>query len=174
MYIKRYSIAAFIWIALVGWYVYAYISHDTTSIDVFGVHMPMLPVAAWVIAPIIVLYIGSVIHMAFYSMLGSFRLRGYEKDFEKIIDAIIEAYLGKKVRSYNFKTQRYKLLGTLLEKSTVIPSVELGITGNEKIDRVLKVIQDIKHGEVADLRPYNLLPENPLVIQNEKNKIFKR
>jgi len=174
MYIKRYSIAAFIWIALVGWYVYAYISHDTTSIDIFGVHMPMLPVAAWIIAPLVVLYIGSVFHMAFYSMLGSFRLRGYEKDFEKIIDAIIEAYLGKKMRSYNFKTERYKLLGRLLENSTIIPSGDLvGNTGNEKIDRVLRMIDDIKHGKVVDLRPYNLLPENPLVIENEKNRFKK-
>jgi len=174
MYIKRYSIAAFIWMALVGWYVYAYISHDTTSIDIFGVHMPMLPVAAWVVAPLVVLYLGSVFHMAFYSLLGSFKLRGYEKDFEKIIDAIIDAYLGKQVRSYNFKTQRYKLLGRLLETSTIIPNGEFtGETGNEKIDRVLRIIDDIKHGKVVDLRPYNLQPENPLVIQNEKNRFKK-
>jgi len=174
MYIKRYSIAAFIWIALVGWYVYAYVSHDTTSIDIFGVHMPMLPVAAWIVAPLIVLYLGSVLHMAFYSMLGSFKLRGYEKDFEKIIDAIIEAYLGKQMRSYNFKTNRYKLLGRLLENSTIIPNGKLvDTTGNEKIDKVLRLIDDIKHGKVVDLRPYNLLPENPLVIQNEKNRFKK-
>jgi len=174
MYIKRYSIAAFIWIALVGWYVYVYISHDTTSIDIFGVHMPMLPVAAWIVAPLVVLYLGSVLHMSFYSMLGSFRLRGYEKDFEKIIDVIIDAYLGKQIRSYNFKTQRYKLLGKLLETSTIIPNGEfIGETGNAKIDKVLRIIDDIKHGKVVDLRSYNLLPENPLVIQNEKNRFQK-
>ncbi len=174
MYIKRYSVAAFIWIGLVGWYVYAYVSHDTTSIDIFGVHMPMLPVAVWIVAPLVVLYLGSVFHMAFYSMLGSFRLRGYEKDFEKIIDAIIEAYLGKRMRSYNFKTERYKLLGKLLENTTIIPNGDfIGNTGNEKIDKVLRMIDDIKHGKVVDLRPFNLLPDNPLVIQNEKNRFQK-
>ena len=174
MYIKRYSIAAFIWIALVGWYVYAYVTQDSMSIDMFGIPMPSLSVALWVILPLVVLYLASVLHMAFYSMLGSFKLRGYEKDFEKIIDAIIDAYLGKKSRSYTFKTERYRLLGTLLEKTTVLPSAELiGTTGNEKIDRVLKLIEDIKNGEVADLKPFNLLPENPLVIQNEKNRYKK-
>jgi hypothetical protein len=174
MYIKRYTIAAFIWIALVGWYVYAYVSHDSMSIDIFGVHMPILPLAVWVIAPLVVLYLASVFHMAFYSMLGSFRLRGYEKDFEKIIDAIIEAYLGKKIRSYTFKTERYRLLGRLLEQSTIIPHPELvGSTGNEKIDKVLRIIDDIKRGHVVDLKPYNLLPDNPLMIQNEKNRFKK-
>jgi hypothetical protein len=174
MYIKRYSIAAFIWIALVGWYVYAYVSQETLAIDLFGIPMPSLSVAVWIIAPLVVLYLASVVHMAFYSMLGNFKLRGYEKDFEKIIDAIIGAYLGKKSRSYSFKTDRYKLLGTLLEKSTIFPTGELiGTTGNEKIDKVLKMIEDIKNGEVVDLKPFNLLMENPLVIQNEKNRVKK-
>ena len=174
MYIKRYSIAAFIWIALVGWYVYAYVTQDSINIDFFGIPLPSLAIAIWVIVPLVVLYLASVFHMAFYSMLGNFKLRGYEKDFEKIIDAIIDAYLGKKSRSYTFKTDRYKLLGKLLEKSTIFPTGELiGNTGNEKIDRVLRMIDDIKRGEVVDLKPFNLLPENPLVIQNEKNKVNK-
>ncbi|SFV53041.1 Probable membrane protein Cj0124c [hydrothermal vent metagenome] len=174
MYLKRYSIAAFIWIALVGWYVYAYITQDNMSLDFFGIPLPSLKIALWVVLPLVVLYLVSLFHMAFYSMLGNFRLRNYEKDFEKIVDAIIEAYLGKKSRSHNFKTDRYRLLGTLLEKSTVFPSSELiGTTGNEKIDKVLNIIETIKNGGVADLKPFNLLPENPLVIQNEKNRYKK-
>jgi hypothetical protein len=174
MYIKRYSIAAFIWIALVGWYVYAYVTQESMGIDLFGIPMPSLAVAVWVIVPLIILYIASVFHMAFYSMLGNFKLRGYAKDFDKIIDAIIDAYLGKKSRNYSFKTDRYRLLGTLLEKSTIFPTGELvGNTGNEKIDKVLRMIESIKNGEVVDLKPFNLLPENPLVIQNEKNRVQK-
>ena len=174
MYIKRYSIAAFIWIALVGWYVYAYVTHDSMTLDMFGIPMPALSIAIWVIAPLVILYLASVFHMAFYSILGSFKLRAYEKDFEKIIDAIIDAYLGKKNRSYAFKTDRYRLLGTLVEKSTIFPNSDLiDKTGNEKIDRVLKIIEDIKNGDVADLKPFNLSAENPLVIQNEKNRYIK-
>jgi hypothetical protein len=174
MYIKRYSIAAFIWIAFVGWYTYAYITHESMSIDFFGIHLPSLSIAMWVVVPLVVLYLASVFHMAFYSMLGNFKLRKYEKDFEKIIDEIIDAYLGKKKREYTFKTERYKLLGTLLEKTTILPNPELiGKTGNEKIDHVLKLIDDIKKGEVVDLKPYKLRAENPLVIQNEKNRYLK-
>ena len=174
MYLKRYSIAAFIWIALVGWYVYAYVTHESISLDFFGIHMPSLSVALWIVIALFVLYLASFFHMAFYSMLGGFKLRAYEKDFEKIIDAVIEAYLGKKSRSHTFKTDRYKLLGTVLEKSTLYPKPEIiGATGNDKIDNVLRLIDAIKRGEVVDLKPYNLRPENPLVIENEKNKIKK-
>ncbi len=35
------------------------------------------------------------------------------------------------------------------------------------------MIEDIKNGEVVNLKPFNLLPENPLVIQNKKNRVQK-
>lgn len=174
MYIKRYTIAALIWIGLVGWYVYAYVTQKSMSIDLFGIPMPSLSIALWVIIPIFILYLASVAHMTFYSILGSFRLRKYEKDYEKLINAIIDAYLGKESGNYTFKTDRYKLLGTLLQNSKVYPVGELtGKINNEKIEKVLKSIQDIKNGEVADLKPYNLPADNELVIQNERNRYKK-
>jgi hypothetical protein len=174
MYLKRYSIAAFIWMALVGWYIYAYVTQESMSLNFFGLHLPPLQIALWVVLVLAVLYLGSLFHMAFYAMLGKFKLRRYEKDFNQLIDAIIEAYLGKKKREYNFRTDRYKLLGMLLEKTTILPTPELvGRTGNEKIDNVLDIINRIKNGEVVDLKPFKLLPENPLVIENEKNRYLK-
>ena len=174
MYIKRYTIAAFIWIGFVGWYVYAYVTQDSMSIDLFGIPMPSLSTALWVIIPLLILYLASVGHMVFYSMIGNFRLRKYEKDYEKLINAVIDAYIGKKGRSYTFKTDRYKLLGTLLENSTIFPVGDaVAKTNNEKIDAILKIIQDVKNGEFVDLKAYNLPSENVLVIQNERNKYKK-
>jgi len=171
MYIRRYTVAAVIWMALVGWYVYAYITHDTMGLDFFGIPLPSLSIALWVVLPVAVLYIGSVFHMAFYSFLGGLKLRKYDQDYEKMIDAIVDAYLGKKERNYIFKTERYKLLGSLLENTTLSPTNDLiGFTGNEKIDNILKALEKIKRGEVVDLKQYRLSPTNPLVIQNEKNK----
>jgi len=174
MYIKRYTIAAFILIALVGAYVYAYITQDTMSIDFFGVPLPSLSIALWITIPLVVLYIASVLHMSFYSLLGSMNLRKYEKDYEKIIDAITEAYLGKKSRTHSFKTQRYKLLGTLLENTALFPISDLKTSiDNEKIKTVLTLLEQVQSGEVVDLKPYNLLATNDLVIQNERNKYKK-
>jgi uncharacterized membrane protein len=174
MYIKRYTIAALVWIGLVGWYVYAYVTQESMSIDLFGIPMPSLSIALWVIIPIFILYLASVAHMTFYSIIGNFRLRKYEKDYEKLINAIIDAYLGKKERNYTFKTERYSLLGTLLQNSVIYPIGDITEKlNNEKIDTVLKIIKDIKNGEVVDLKPYNLASDNELVIQNERNRYKK-
>ena len=174
MYIKRYTIAALILMASVGAFVYTYVTQETKSIDFFGIPLPALSIAVWIVVPIFVLYVASVLHMSFYSFLGSMNLRKYEKDYNKIIDAIVDAYLGKKSRSHTFKTDRYSLLGKLLENTTMFPVGNvIGLTENEKIDGVLKIIGDIKNGEVVDLKPYNLLKDNELVIQNKRNKYKK-
>lgn len=174
MYIKRYTIASLILIALVGWYVQAYVSQDTTAIEVFGVLLPSLPIAIWVIVPLVILYISSVFHMAFYSMLSSFKLRKYDKDYEKVIDAIADAYLAKDERKHIYKTPRYQLLGFIIDNTTLFPNSSLNMsTQNEKLDAVLKVIQDIKNGEIVELKKYGLKPGNALVIQNDRNRYKK-
>ena len=177
MYIKRYTIAALILIALVGGFVYTYVSKDTTTIDFFGIPLPALSIAIWVIIPLVVLYIASVLHMTFYSLLGTLNTRKYEKDHEKLLDLIIDAYLGKKDRSHTFKTPPYSLLGRLLDNSTIFPNGEITFKfDNEKTQKMTAVLNDInaiKSGEVCDLKAYNLSMENQLVIQNERNKYKK-
>ncbi|MEA2073170.1 MAG: hypothetical protein U9O86_06250 [Campylobacterota bacterium] len=174
MFIKRYTVAAFILMALVGAFIYTYVTQETTTIDLFGIPLPALSIAVWVVIPLFALYLASVLHMSFYSFMGSLNLRKYEKDYEKIIDSIVEAYLGKKSRAHTFKTERYNLLGSLLENTSLFPVGNIvGLTKNEKIDGVLKIIEDIKNGDIVDLKPFNLLMENELVVQNERNRYKK-
>ncbi len=174
MYIKRYTIASLILMGLLGAYVFSYVTQESISLDFFGTTLPNLFIAVWVIVPVGILYLVSVAHISFYSLLRSVQLRKYEKDFDEIIDAIVEAYLGKQSRSHTFKTERYTLLGTLIENTALFPmSNETELTGNEKIDGVLKIIEQIKAGEVVDLKPFNLRNENELVLQNKRNMYKK-
>lgn len=157
--------------ALVGAFVYTYVTPETTTIDFFGIPLPALSIAVWVVVPLFILYIASVLHFSFYSFLGSINLRKYDKDYDKLMDAIVEAYLGKKSRAHSFKTERYSLLGTLLENTALFPVGNIiANTDNEKIVDVLQAIEKIKNGEVVDLKQYNLLMENELVVQNERNR----
>ena len=171
MYIKRYTITAFIFIILVGWYVYAFITQNSMGVDFFGIPLPSLSIAVWVVMPIVLFYIASVIHMGFYSFLGSLRLRKYEKDYTKLIDSTVDAYLGKEDRQHLFKTPRYELLGLIIDNSVLFANKTLSAdVKNEKINSVLKLIEDIKNGNVVELKKYSLPTNNPLVVQNERNK----
>ena len=174
MYIKRYTVGATMLIALVGWYVYVYISQDSTSFEFFGIPLPNWPIAVWVVIPLVLLYLASVFHMAFYAVLSSIKLRKYDKDFERVIDAIADAYLAKAERNNVYKTPRYKLLGSIIDSTTLSPTKTLRAnTQNDKLDAVINLIDDVRKGEVVDLRKYNLKSTNPLVIQNDKNRYKK-
>jgi len=173
MHIKRYTIAALVLMGLVGWGVYSFISQDITSFDVFGIHLPPMPVALWVVFPMFILFLCTLLHMMFYSLVGSFKLRAYRKDYEKLIGSISDAFLGKVNNDPDYKTERYKLLGTVLGGSKIIPSEKLFVSGNDKIDKTLETLREVENGNVVDLSKYHLLPTNPLVVQNQFNRYKK-
>ncbi|MDK9693831.1 MAG: hypothetical protein OEL19_06265 [Sulfurimonas sp.] len=174
MHLKKYTIASFLLMILCGWYVYAFITQESMSIDIFGFVLPPLSVAALVVLPMILLYIASMLHMSFYALMGVLKLRKYEKDHEKMVDSIVDAYLGKENRSHSFKTQKYQLLGSLVDNATIFPTTEFHAeVDNKKINDVLSVINSIKNGEVADLRRYALISSNAIIIQNERNRYKK-
>ena len=171
MHIKRYTIASFILIALVGWYVGTFVSDESISINIFGVVLPSLSVAVWVMIPLVIFYLITLAHISFYSIIGSFKLRKYEKDYDKIIDAIVDAFLGKENRSHQFKTPRYRLLGKLIDNTALFPkNIDISSIDNEKISSTLEMINDVKNGKVVELKKLSLSADNPLVAQNNKNR----
>jgi hypothetical protein len=174
MYLKRYTIASILLMILVGWYVYAFVTQDSYAIEFFGIQLPAVSIAVLVIAPLIFLYVASLLHMGFYSFLNTLDQRRHNKDNDKFIDAIADAYLGKKQRQHSFKTPSYSLLGKLIDNSTVFPNELISFNEDnektQKIDEILKLIESIKKGEVVNLKKYNLDIDNPLRIQNNKNR----
>ena len=169
MYIKRYIFAALLLIAAVGGFIYNYVTKDSIHIDVMGVVLPQLPIAAWVAIAMGLLFLATLFHMFFYSIVGSFRLRRYEKDYGHLLEALIDAFLKKEKREHAFKTPRYKLLGKIIDHSEMEPDPVLGSIGNEKIALVVNTLHQIQRGESVDLQPYNLSKSNPLVRKNMLN-----
>ena len=172
MQIKRYTLSVLVLIILVGAFVYTNVTQSSMMLDFFGIPLPALATAIWVVVPLVILYIASVAHMSIYSLIGTINLRKYEKDYEKMIDAMVAAYLGKIDRNHSFKTDRYKLLGSFIDHTTFFSNEPI-ITDNEKINAVVSHLDAIKRGEVVDLKEYKLKPNNALVIQNERNRYKK-
>jgi len=170
MYLKRYTTASFLLIIIVGWYVYAFVTQDSYAISLFGIQLPSISIAILIVIPLIILYIASLLHMAFYSLLNGLDRRKYEKDYEKFIDSIIDAYLGKQKRSHVYKTDRYKLLGSVIDNSNLMAGANLKPeTSNEKINKILEIIEELKNGKVVDLKKYSLDPSNQLSVINQRN-----
>ena len=171
MYLKRYTIASLVLMALVGWYVYTYVSHESLSLSFFGINLPSASIPLLVVLPMFILYVASVLHMAFYTLLGSFKLKKYDRDYEKLVDAFCDAFLLKENREHEFKTQRYKLVGRIVDNSSISPYAEkLLDIENEKLQTVIETIYKIQDGKSVDLKKFALSPTNLLVVLNNKNR----
>ncbi len=173
MYIKRYSIAALALILLVGWYVFAFVTHDTYSLNFFGVNLPALPIAVYITVPLLVLYLASVFHMSYYSIIGSFKLRKFQKDYEKLSLSIHDALLQKEGRNTVYKTERYQTIGKLLDNCTIVPDDSLESIGIDKVDALIEKLTALKNSEVVDLKKLNLPFDNAIAQQNEENRYNK-
>ncbi|MDD2779985.1 hypothetical protein [Sulfuricurvum sp.] len=172
MQLKRYSIASFILMILVAAAVYS-IDNGSLSFDLLGMHFPNLPVAFWVVVPLIIMYLASLLHMGVYALVGNYKLRRLSKDHEKMVDALRDSLLGVNDRNYVYKSDAYKLMGKLIDNALILPYETLRIVGNEKIDEALELMRDVKEKKKVDIKKFHLPSTTSIAIQNNLNR-FER
>jgi len=170
MELKRYTIASFIFISLVGMAAYT-LTPELFSFDLFGIHFPSLPIALWVVVPMVLMYLVSVLHMAFHALLGDLKLRKLDRDNEKMVDALTDALLGASERTYVFKSDAYKLMGKVLSNVVLVPNETLKEIGHEKLDEALCLVRDVKEKKRVDLKKFHLTNASALGIQNNLNRL---
>jgi hypothetical protein len=170
MQLKRYTIASFIFIILVGIATYS-ITKETISFDLLGIHFPNLPIAFWVVVPVALMYFVSLLHMLFHALMGSLKLRKFDRDHEKMVDALRDAFLGVNGRNNTYKSDAYKLIGKVIDNSLIMPYETLRETGNEKIDEALRVLRDVKEKKKIDLKKFHLANTTSVAIENNLNRL---
>lgn len=170
MQLKRYTIASLILMILVAAAAYS-IDNGAISFDLIGIHFPNLPVAFWVVVPLIIMYLASLLHMGVYALVGNFKLRRLNKDHEKMIDALRDSLLGVGERNYVYKSDAYKLMGKLIDHSLILPFETLRSIGNEKIDDVLQLMRDVKENKKVDIKKFHLASNTSIAIQNNLNRL---
>ncbi len=167
---KKYLFLGLLLIAATGVYVYS-LTEEYYSISVAGISLS-LPIAVWVILPMVILYIATLIHIMFYGTLGFFRLKKIKKDAEKFLENEKRALLGKKVDGDVYKSEIFKLPGKVLPLLNIDPKRYSGYRiHDDSIADILEIKQKIYAGEVVDLSRFNLLPDNALVIKNYENML---
>jgi hypothetical protein len=149
------------------------IDNEAISFDLLGLHFPNLPVAFWVVVPLIIMYLASLLHMGVYALVGNFKLRRLNKDHEKMMDALRDALLGVGERNYVYKSEPYKLMGKLIDHSLLMPFDTLRSIGNEKIDEALQLMRDVKENKKVDIKKFHLPSTTSIAIQNNLNR-FER
>jgi len=150
------------------------INPSTYSFDVFGIHLPSLPIAVWVTLPVAVLAVFSFLHILFYGTRSFFSVKKLKNDINKV-DEVLYWSLIKEPTHIKFNNRDLENKIGLLFNSyiDVVDSENLKTT--DKLKDVVKIIKKIESGKFVDLKrekfAKHLNQNNSIVIQNEINHI---
>lgn len=170
MSLKFYTLFTLLFIVVLGNIVYFFVSSASIPVELFGIHFASYPIALWSTVPLVVFYLMNVVLMSVSSVQTYLKLRNYERDFDKLKDAFYNAFLYKD-KEYEYKTPRYKLLGDIVASSYMQPKQGAVIEDNLKIQSLFTELLKIESGEIADLKKYSLSKSNPIMVENEKNRL---
>ena len=166
-----YTFATLVLMGIVGAFTYT-INPDSYAIELMGINFNF-PVAAWVIAPMILLFIFTVIHMFFYGLKNYFILKKWQKDTNTLEDALYWSLVNEP------KEQKYSI-ETFGSTAVLLGKASLNVTDNiegltPRLARVVNIIQKIKNGEYVDLKEEKMVKVfnagNPILIQNSLNRL---
>lgn len=171
MRLALYIFVTFALMAIVAAFTYTVNPNDYT-IELMGINFN-IPVAVWVVLPMVLLLIFTLVHMFFYGLKNYFILKKWQKDASTLEDALYWSLVNEpKEQKYGIDVVGSSAL--LLGKSSlnVSDNVE-GLT--PRLARVVNIIQKIKNGEYVDFKEEKMSKVfnagNPILIQNRLNRL---
>jgi len=175
MRLGLYIIASIILMAIVGIFIFQIFPGDLNSSELWFPIKFDLPYAAWVVLPMLLLMLASVVHMMFYGTKNFFKFRKWEKDTNSLDDALYWALLNEP-KAHKFNLPQLKKTASLLSVANV--KVDGAVDDvSEKLRGALSLISEIERGEYVDLKSKKLSKvlskNNPLVEKNSMNRLAK-
>jgi len=171
MRLGLYTFASLALIGLVAVFVYT-INSGHYLLDIAGISIS-LPIAIWVVVPMLVLLIVTITHMMYYGTRGFFARRKWVRDANELQDAIYWSLLCEP-KEHNYSIENIKNGASLLSVSSLIVNENKdGLS--DKLGKTLVWINKINNGEYIDLAEKKVAKfmskENPLVIKNGLNRL---
>jgi len=171
MRLGLYIFAALTLMGIVGALVHM-INPNNFLIEVMGINFNF-PVAVWVILPMALLLLFTVIHMFYYGVRSYFKKKKWMHDAETLEDALYWS-LVHEPKDQKYMIDDVKRSAVLLSRSTL--NVVDGVEGlSDRLTKIVNTLNKIKNGEYVDLKENKLAKVfnegNPHLIQNRLNRL---
>lgn len=171
MKLKYFFVILFVYIVVVGLYIFSLNGERYTYTVPISGHLVELPIAVWFVIPIVV-FAGIVLLLEIESLFKNWiQSRKYHQDYESLLEQIQAELLEKEFHNLP-KTRNYKTLSVLLGNLHLVPKVEMSKkTGDSRLDNFLESLGDVQRGNYIDLKKYQPNPQSKLALQNFTNRI---
>jgi len=165
---KKYIFGSLVLAIAIFTYVFNLELGDYT-IEAFG-YVQTLPIAVWVIAPFILLFILSVLHILYYGLKNFFSLKAVAKDSEALSNLINKKLLNESTK-VNLQNKNCKEIGNILSQLDIsLTNSDISIE-NKTISKTIDQIMAINSGKYISSKELKLDNKNPLMVKNINNRI---
>ena len=171
MRLGLYIFAALTLIGIVGAITYT-VNPNNYLLEVMGINFNF-PVSVWIVLPMVLLLVFTVIHMIFYSLKSYFKLKKWHRDAETLDDALYWSMV-KEPKEQKYAIPAIGSSAALLGQANI--EVLDGVEGlSPRLAKVLNLLNKIKNGEYVDLKENKMgkvfNEGNPILVQNRLNRL---
>lgn len=130
----------------------------------------ILPIAVWVVLPMLILLILTIIHILFYGLKNYFTIKAVTKDSQAVISLINKRLLNETSTAI-FQNKNLKEIASILKQLDINVSNSDFSVEDKEISKTVDQTFVIKSGKYIPSKELKLDTENPLMIENTKNRI---
>ncbi|WP_121628657.1 hypothetical protein [Poseidonibacter antarcticus] len=165
---KKYIVFSVLFIGIIYGYAFSLELGDykVTILDI----SVLLPVAVWIILPLVILFIATIGHILFYGLINIFRQRAINKDKETMI-TLIKSNLLEKNPPKRFKTKAFKELSSIISQLKLTVNDSTFSSSDAELNNLIAAIQDIKAGKHVVDKSLKISEMSELANQNLLNKV---
>ena len=169
MGLKKYIIGSLLLAIIVFGYTFSIAAGDY-RIQIMDFTM-ILPIAVWVVLPMLILLILTIIHIFYYGLKNYFAVKAVTKDSQSIL-ALINKRLLNETTDTTYQNKNLKEIAALI-KQLDINVLDTNFSVEDKdISKTAEQTFVINSGKYIPSKELKLEDDNPLMIQNTKNKIL--
>ena len=165
---KKYIVFSVLFIGVIYGYTFS-LELEDYKVTILDISL-LLPVAVWIIFPLVVLFVATVFHILFYGLINAFKQRAVNKDKETMI-TLIKSNLLEKNPPKRFKTKAFKELSAVLSQFKLNVQDERFSSTDTELNNLIANIQDINSGKHVTDKSLKLNEVSQLANQNLINKV---
>jgi len=130
----------------------------------------VFPIALWVVAPAIVLFVVTILHLLFYGFKNYLASKAVSKDTDAIITLISDKLLGK-TTTVHLKNEKLSELAEIIEQLSISVKDSHFSTTNKSVNKIVTQIAMINDGLYVPAKELRLPNNNPIMIKNLINRV---
>lgn len=168
MGLKKYILFSFVLILAIYLYVVS-LQLGEYTFNQFSIELS-LPIAVWLILPIALLLVFTVLHILFYGFKSFLNIRAFQKDEENLLECIKDNFLENN-NNKSFKTKVLKDIAKILSQMNLVCKTDSFDSSNDEIKKIILRIKEIEEGTYVQDTSIKFNKNGNITSMNLVNKI---